>query len=108
MRFKQICFLTLSCLLIACSDDSSSSSANEDISSSSVSEFSPIVFTKLGKNKLLAGESFKIGFSGTISTKMFVLLYFSTVYYLMRASGCFSAITARASASPYTSTSFAN
>ena len=67
MRFKQICFFTLSCLLLACSDDSSSSSASEEISSSSVSEFSPIVFTKLGKNKLLAGESFKIGFSGTIS-----------------------------------------
>lgn len=67
MKMKQWILLLVSVFLFACSEDNSSSGEIQEESSSSVSEFSPIVFTKLSSNKLLSGESFKIGFSGTIS-----------------------------------------
>ena len=57
MKMKQWILLLVSVFLFACSEDNSSSGEIQEESSSSVSEFSPIVFTKLSSNKLLSGES---------------------------------------------------
>lgn len=67
MRLKTGLFLGLCSLFMACSEDNSSGSVADDLSSSSASEFSPITFTNLSMEKLLSGESFKVGFSGIAS-----------------------------------------
>mgnify|MGYP006333259293 CR=1 FL=1 len=54
MKMKQWILLLVSVFLFACSEDNSSSGEIQEESSSSVSEISPIVFTKLSSNKLLS------------------------------------------------------
>lgn len=71
MKARYCLPLLFTAALIGCSDDSSNSAAPEssssvEESSSSVSEFAPIIFEKLDKSQMIAGESFKLGLTGNI------------------------------------------